>query len=142
MQMDRTRVIFIAIVGLAVVVACVAGACVVGGCDGGWDDCNGAAVDGCERALGTPADCLACGDRCPTGAACDAVAGCGAKPPPALVAGQRHMCALDAIGRVTCWGFPSGFRGDSEALAPEEDPDGPFALTGFPAPVVALAAGL
>ena len=45
--------------------ACAAGSCVIGICDLGFDDCNGAAADGCEIDLETSiADCGGCGNAC------------------------------------------------------------------------------
>jgi hypothetical protein len=44
---------------------CVNGSCTVAACEAGWDDCNGAASDGCEKNLQTDADnCGACGQAC------------------------------------------------------------------------------
>ena len=43
---------------------CDAGACAMGDCDAGYGDCNADAADGCETALGTDANCSACGDDC------------------------------------------------------------------------------
>ncbi|MBN8609901.1 MAG: putative metal-binding motif-containing protein, partial [Deltaproteobacteria bacterium] len=43
---------------------CVAGDCRITSCPSGRRDCNGSAVDGCERAVGTTTDCGDCGDRC------------------------------------------------------------------------------
>jgi alpha-tubulin suppressor-like RCC1 family protein len=43
---------------------CVAGDCRITSCPAGRRDCNGSAVDGCERAIGTTSDCGDCGDRC------------------------------------------------------------------------------
>jgi alpha-tubulin suppressor-like RCC1 family protein len=43
---------------------CIAGDCRISSCPSGRRDCNGSAVDGCERAIGTTSDCGDCGDRC------------------------------------------------------------------------------
>ncbi len=43
---------------------CNGGVCAVAGCEAGRADCDGSAATGCERALGTDADCGACGDDC------------------------------------------------------------------------------
>ncbi|MBX7194525.1 MAG: hypothetical protein K1X94_20885 [Sandaracinaceae bacterium] len=43
---------------------CVAGDCRIASCPSGRRDCNGSAVDGCERTIGTTTDCSDCNDRC------------------------------------------------------------------------------
>lgn len=45
---------------------CVGGACVdhIDRCDMGFDDCDGAAGNGCETALDTDTDCGECGNEC------------------------------------------------------------------------------
>lgn len=56
---------------------CVAGVCALGKCTAGHADCNADTVDGCETALGSPTNCLACGDACPSyGASNCAADGC------------------------------------------------------------------
>ena len=45
--------------------SCSSGVCALI-CDAGWADCNDDASDGCETTLGTPTDCLQCGDSCST----------------------------------------------------------------------------
>lgn len=46
--------------------SCGSGSCRIGSCDGGWDDCNGNASDGCETDLsGDESNCGSCGNRCP-----------------------------------------------------------------------------
>lgn len=44
--------------------ACDAGQCTIASCDIGWDDCDGKAANGCERALTVLTDCGACGVSC------------------------------------------------------------------------------
>ena len=44
--------------------ACIGGSCLVVGCEPGFEDCNGLAIDGCERDLRTVTDCGACGVPC------------------------------------------------------------------------------
>ncbi|MDP3276996.1 MAG: hypothetical protein Q8Q09_17525 [Deltaproteobacteria bacterium] len=46
------------------VAGCGAGRCVVASCNAGFGDCDGLASNGCETALGTDANCGACGQRC------------------------------------------------------------------------------
>lgn len=68
--------------------------------DAGMVDSRDAGSDGgCEADLGTLAACSGCGDVC--GWDCEA-AGCN--DAVALVAGQRHACALREQGDVVCWG--------------------------------------
>lgn len=43
---------------------CAAGQCAVGSCSAGYGDCDKTAANGCETALGTSANCKACGDVC------------------------------------------------------------------------------
>jgi hypothetical protein len=43
---------------------CVAGGVVIVRCDPGWDDCDGAAINGCETDLNTLANCGGCGNVC------------------------------------------------------------------------------
>lgn len=45
--------------------ACVAGACAIAACLVGFADCNADPADGCETAIGTVANCGACGIACP-----------------------------------------------------------------------------
>jgi hypothetical protein len=58
---------------------CVSGACAIVTCDAGWDDCDGMAATGCERALGTASDCGGCDDACGGEQICEAGV-CGACP--------------------------------------------------------------
>ncbi|MDQ3037187.1 MAG: hypothetical protein M3Y87_32640 [Myxococcota bacterium] len=52
---------------------CVAGECSVGGCLGGFGDCDGIDANGCESQVSSdPANCGACGNECPSGAAAEA----------------------------------------------------------------------
>lgn len=44
--------------------ACESGHCVVKLCDGGFEDCNGAAADGCEADLAQAGSCGGCGRAC------------------------------------------------------------------------------
>jgi len=59
---------------------CMGGKCSIGLCAGGFADCNGLTVDGCEANLGSPQTCGACNIACPVpghaSAACTAGA-CG-----------------------------------------------------------------
>lgn len=52
------------------IAGCSAGQCAVGGCFDGWDDCNRDWRDGCERPLGTAADCASCNQTCGAGMTC------------------------------------------------------------------------
>lgn len=44
--------------------ACTAGACSIASCNGGFDDCNKIASDGCETSLKSLTNCGACGTEC------------------------------------------------------------------------------
>ncbi|MGD8859793.1 MAG: hypothetical protein PVI30_07265, partial [Myxococcales bacterium] len=75
-------------------------------CSAGWGDCNTARDDGCETALdATDEHCGGCGRSCEPGRRC--VAGECRTGTVALAAGGAHSCALDAGGRVRCWGLGS-----------------------------------
>jgi hypothetical protein len=54
--------------------ACVERACAVEACLGAWDDCDGAAPNGCETSLATLVDCGGCGAVC--GGLADATPDC------------------------------------------------------------------
>jgi len=75
--------------------ACVGGACRVAACDGGYADCDGSAVNGCEVAVADdPAHCGACGHAC-------------------ALANAAGVCALGACAVGAC---AAGFA-DANGLA-------------------------
>jgi hypothetical protein len=97
--------------------ACTNGACGVGTCSGGFGDCDGIAMTGCEVALATSAQhCGACGNACGQGAICvggtcrspysidqlvqDSTTGCL----PSYLWGQTFVVPTEAaLSQVTIW---------------------------------------
>lgn len=67
-----------------------------------YENCNGIIDDGCEIALGTKANCGACGDACPGDLQCvNGQCGCPAGRVPS---GSECVCAPGTVECTTPWG--------------------------------------
>lgn len=111
---------------------CAEGACASISCMEGFEDCNGALLDGCETdVFNDPANCGTCG-------APPCHIGCGLGSCLAVVelsARNDHGCARMSDGTLRCWGYNrDGQIGNGQlgtnALKPEQVLD-PAAPSGF-----------
>lgn len=84
------------------VASCEAGGCELQSCRGGWGDCDGREVNGCETRTGySPFNCGTCGNSCDRREICNSGQ---CEPGPKLALSPSHSCLLKPTGEIYCWG--------------------------------------